>query len=307
MGGKQVRSFLKKRTKKLLILCCFTGVVPARAQVVSVELLTPTRNFGYFAGDVLSTDAIITVRPGTVLDMRSLPVPGPVSAGIELRRIDALSTVESDLARIKIHAEYQIFVAPEQVTTAELPGFAVQLTAGSAHATAQIPAWPLHVSPLRVAQRSVADIGDLRPSHGIPKLPEDNVAARLAGSLLLATAGFLVFAGGRGWLPALHGARRPFAGAVSRIARLSAAGTDSAAAFLALHRAFDDTAGRRVMPADLDGFIGEHPRFADLRADIAAFFRASENRFFARDIASGPAVADLLKLAKALRRRERRR
>jgi mxaA protein len=306
-GGKEERrSFLKKRTKKLLNLGCFAAIFPAHAQVVSVQFLTPTRDFGYFVGDVLSTDAIITVAPGTVLDMRSLPVPGPLKGGIELRRIDAQQAAEGEPPRIRIHAEYQNFVAPEQVTAAELPGFAVQFTAGPAHATARIPAFAFHVSPLRVAQRSVADAGDLRPNRAIPPLPEAGLAARFTASLILALAFFLSLASGRGWLPGPRGAKRPFALAASRIARLSA-DAHSAARYLEMHRAFDATAGRRVLPRDLDDFLSNHPHFADLRQDIAAFFRASESRFFARETAPEPAGADIAKLAKSLRRRERRR
>ncbi len=307
MKGEKARSFLKKRTKELLTFGCLIWIFPAQAQVVSVQLLGPERDFGYFVGDLVSTEAIITVAPGTVLDKTSLPVPGPLAAGIELRRIDARQAVEGKTSRILIHAEYQNFMSPEQVTVTELPGFSVRLTAARAHTAAHIPGWTFHVSPLRVAQRSVSDLGDLRPNRTILPLREDIVAARLAVSLILAVAGLLVFAGGRGWLPLLRGTKRPFAVAASRIARMSRAGTQGGAEFLEMHRAFDATAGRRVLGRDLDDFISEHPRFADLRPDIAGFFRASERWFFARETDAAPFDTDVPKLAKSLRRRERRR
>jgi mxaA protein len=51
-------------------------------------------------------------------------------------------------------------------------------------------------------------------------------------------------------------------------------------AMLELHRAFDATAGRRVLAADIDGFIEQHKRFGGLKQDIETFFAASRTFFF---------------------------
>jgi len=272
--------------------------------VLSVQIGGAGRTFGYLVGDVLETDAVITAKQGTHLDRQSLPIPGPLNAAIELRGIAAVERQEGGYTQIRIHAEYQNFLAPERVTETETPGYVLQVTTDTARFVAKIPAWSFQVSPLRVAQQSVGDIGELRPNHAIAPVDERDPAVRLAASALVACAAALAFAGGQGWLAGRRRGNRPFAIAASHIARTA---PDGDSQYQALHRAFDATAGRPVFACELNGFFETHPRFGPLREDVARFFSLSEQRFFAPGGETVLPSVDLLKLAKSLRRLERRR
>jgi mxaA protein len=269
-----------------------TASLPAAAQ--SVALRGPPRDFGYFVGDVIVTEVTISSQP----DMRYLPIPGPINASIELRRIDVL---ESDPHKTVLRLEYQSFFAPEQVMQTELPGYDIRL----AHGVAHVPAWPFHVSPLRVAQRSGADAAALHGNLPIQPLPEQAVFIwLLISASIAAMAGFL-FAGTQGWLPGIGRPTKPFAAAARRVAKLRAPETE--AALRELQRAFDTMDGRHVFHEDVDDVLKRHGAFADLRSEILHFFDVAQNAFFA------PAMPlrheefhGIVKLAKALRRAERR-
>jgi hypothetical protein len=292
-------------TKALLLLAVLIPPESASAQVRAVELLRPTRDFGYIVSDVITTDAIITAAPGTALDKQSLPVPGPLNAAIDLRSISVQETSGGSTTQIRIHAEYQTFAAPERVSETELPGFTVRLTAGTAHSTAVIPAWPFHVSPLRTAQRSIDDSSELRKNHVIDPAPDGQYGVRLLGAAAVALAAGLALARNRGWLPGWRSKSQPFAIAERRIRSLGH--SENKTAYQQLHRAFDATMGHHLFKGDLPGFFQSHPRFTLAQAEISRFFAASESHFFAPDADTILTQADVFKLARSLRRLERRR
>ena len=291
-GWKKALSFLKKRNKRLLLLACMTASLPAAGQ--SVALRGPPRDFGYFVGDVIVIEATISSQP----DMRSLPVPGPLNASIELRRIDVL---ESSAQKTVLRLEYQNFFAPEQVMQAELPGYDIRL----AHGVAHVPAWPFHVSPLRVAQRSVEDAAALHGNLPIQPLPVEPALIRVLVSASIAAIAGLLFAGTQGWLPGIARPTRPFATAARRIGKLKEPQTE--AALRELLCAFDTMDGRHVFREDVDDVLKRHDRFINLRSEIRYFFDVAQAAFFAPSRPSRHEDFNgIVKLAKALRRAERR-
>ena len=68
-------------------------------------------------------------------------------------------------------------------------------------------------------------------------------------------------------------------------------------ALLKLHRAFDSAAGRRVLPDDLDAFIGQHPQYAPLSGDISRLFSSSRTTFYGNDAAAARVAMPLEKIA----------
>ncbi len=302
---------MKKRTKKLLKKLLILGAlaVPtlARAQLRSVQILGPDKDFGYLVGDMLKTEAVITVVAGTKLDRQSLPIPGPLNAAIELRHIDAEQVNHGEASQIRIHAEYQSFFAPERVSETELPGFTIRLTAGPTTITAKIPAFPFYVSPIRLTQQTAIDLTQIRPNHAVHPLQGQNLIWRLMASMIVALAAALCLANNLGWLPGWRGKHRPFAVALRSIGQLSRTDDAVAKCCQALHHAFDATAGHKLFAGDLPEFIRSNPRFAPVQAEIAAFFATSQTWFFARNSKLPQPPANLLKLARTLRRLERRR
>ncbi len=278
-----------------------TVSVPAAGQTVALE--GPRRDFGYFVGDVIVTEAVVTTHEDIAVDRRTLPVPGPLNASIELRRVGLDERVSKGTRKTILRMEYQSFLAPEQVMQAELPAYDLRFGSTVAH----VPAWPFHVSPLRVAKRSVDDLADLRGNLAVPPVPETPDLAGLLTCAGLAAGSAAVFAGLQGWLPGLGRRSRPFATAARRIARLAPPETETA--LRALLHAFDATDGRHVFAEDLDAFVLRHTAFSDLRCQIAQFFDLSRRFFFAASDGATPSqqdFADIATLAKALRRAERR-
>ena len=270
--------------------------VPAAGQ--SVALQGPARNFGYAVGDVIVTEATITTQQDDKPDLRSLPVPGPLNASIELRRVDVL---ESDARKTVLRMEYQNFVAPEQVTQAELPGYDIRFSTAVAH----VPAWPFHVSPLRVAQRSIEDAAALHGNLPIRPISARPAATRLLVSACLAAMAGLALAGMQGWLPGIGRKKRPFATAAHRIGKLKPPQTE--AALREMLHAFDSMAGHHLFREDIDDVLARHSSFTGLRAEITGFFDTAQKALFA----PGRTLHDddftgIARLAKALRRAERR-
>jgi mxaA protein len=77
---------------------------------------------------------------------------------------------------------------------------------------------------------------------------------------------------------------------------------------LALHRAFDEVAGKRLLAEDLDRFLASHPDLDLESGEITRFFKSSRSVFFGDDLGSGIATlppSALSSLAGRLARIER--
>ena len=99
--------------------------------------------------------------------------------------------------------------------------------------------------------------------------------------------------------------RLPFARARHALRAIPLADRDeSPAAWTALHRALDDTAGGTVHRGSIGRLIEAAPWLAASRADIERFYAASAARFFARPPRPEPFPVDAL--GRALYRAEKR-
>ena len=269
---------------------------PAAAQIVSVVLHGPTRDFGHFVGDLLTSTAIITVQPGTVLDPRSLPPVGPASAIADVRQVEIGGTQD----RIEIAVTYQSFFAPEQVSQADIPGYTLIFLAHGARLAALVPSFTYTASPFRHDLQPSVDPAAMRPDHAsLPARAPGAIWAMAAGAVLMA-AGLLALIG-RWPVPS----RRPFAVAASQLAQAARApAQDRRETLLVLHRAFDATAGRRVFAEDIEDFLQQHPGLLPLRTRIQTFFAASRQVFFAEDD-HAPDITLWVALCRDLARAER--
>ena len=278
----------------------------AGAAVRSVVLEPPARDFGYFLGDVLTAEAIVTVDTGTVLDRGSLPQPGPASRLIDIRHVDVTEAPSGAGRAYRIRVEYQSFYGPDTATAIDVPGYALDFTDKAGRLAAQVPGWRFTASPLRHDVVAVTDARRLRPDHAAPA-PQDGAARlRLFGGAGVALLAALALLSQGGVLPAVRMRPRPFGTAARRIPRLLRSPDGQARALLELHRAFDAAAGRSVLAGDIDNFIAQHGAVAGMRPDIERFFAASRRRFFG-DGSGDPAVTDawLRQFARQLGRAER--
>ncbi len=299
-------SFLKKRTKKLLVVlaAALTMENQALAQIRSVTTDQTQRDFGYFPGGLISSTAVIHVGPDTTLQAGSLPQTGPVSTDIDLLKATTQEAAEPGGRRITVRTEWQSFATPEEVSRNDIPGYQLIFIKDHARLTANIPGFSIAVSPFRHDLQPVLDPSVLRPDHPVAPIDLARDRQQLYAASALALLAVLALTASRGLLPWTGRKRAPFADAARRITRGGTGGRD---ALLLLHRAFDSTAGERVLADDLDRFLAARPHFRPLRADIENFFAASRRMFFGSTAnPPSPAVTPWARLSRALARAERR-
>ena len=296
----------------------FAGLLLATTPVraAGVDLYAP-RAFGYFIGDTLSLEAVVTLDAGWHLDESALPRPRPVTYWLDLKRLDVKPETAPDGGpRYRLTLTYQTFYAPLEPRALTIP--AVPLAArrddartGDARQTLTIPAWTFVSSPLRelvASQRGnpMALQPDIRP-RPYPLAPDARLAAAAA---IVAAVSLVVFAAASGSGP-FAGRSRPFAAALRHIRRLpdldAPLGYEDALQLL--HRAFDAAAGQRLFGEDAAAFLAARPALGGEARDIDRFFTASRIAFFGDDPNAAMALlppAGLLDLARRLSAIERR-
>ncbi|MCF4129550.1 nonribosomal peptide synthetase MxaA [Methylobacterium sp. SyP6R] len=291
--------------------------LPAEAQIGSV-VVRSARPFGLFVGDRFGATVEIEAADGFSPQAASLPKPGPLTYWLDLTHVAVAPGPARDGNRLwRLSLTYQTFYAALDVRRLDVPAFTVTFASEAPRATtsavAEVPSWPISVSPLREIQPPpVADpVEYLRPESPNPRRDPALPLALAWAFAALSLAGLLALARDRAWWPFRHRPARAFAAAWRQIRRLMTRRDAEAAyreALLALHRGLDRTDGRRVMGEDLAGFLVRHPAYAALAQPLDRFFRASREVFFGRD----PSVAqrdwplpDLVATARRLAAAER--
>lgn len=241
----------------------------------SLDVVEP-RAFGYSVGDVLQRRVLLQLPPGWALDLSSLPKARRPGQALELRA--------AQLDGRELRLDYQVFLAPTEVRTLEVPPLQLRLAGPAGEQFLRVDAWPVTVAPLvplDVSPRT--GLGELRPDAPPPPIGTEARRLRLAlyaaALALVATYLVHVYVG----LPWWGRRQRPFAQAWRSLRRLPAepAGPRQREALLLLHQALNASAGQVVFEAGLADFIDAHPRFAPLREGLAGFFRRSHDEFFA--------------------------
>jgi mxaA protein len=252
-----------------------TGTLPSAAPSNSSAAATiqEPRPFGYVLGDVL-TQRVLLQSQGHDFDAAQLP--SAERAGLWLWRRSAAVT-RDDMNHNWLILDYQIINAPQQLMPVNLPALTLKSKVKGADSLF-VPEWPISVAPLtpRIAFAK-GGLQDLRPDHPAPTLP----TARLWRQLEIgSTALIATLAAWLGWWLFRYiraAASQPFARAVREVRR---AGGDSQEAWLALHRAFDRTAGRALQINTLNVLFQRAPCFEPQRSAIERFYAESTWRFF---------------------------
>lgn len=246
------------------------------------------RPYGYTVGDVVSRQVVVAVPAGYTLDDATLPTAGRRGVPIELRRLTRHLRRDGAGSQLALTMEYQVFIAPREVRTFELPPFVLGFKGPPRSQDVRIEAWPLTVSPLVPVEVSPRrGLGELQPDAPPPLIDTRGGRWRLAvcgaiASLLLAYLA-LVYVG----LPWFSRQRRPFTTAWRALKAMPGLARSEAAsvpqrrlAFQRVHEALNQTAGEVVFEQAIDRFVTAQPRFAGLRGDLAVFFQRSRAEFF---------------------------
>jgi mxaA protein len=267
---------------------------PAQAAPVPAVVQQP-RAYGRVLGDVLTQRVLLEDAAGRT----EFAVPPPaarVNAWFERMPSHAERDAEG---RHWLRIDYQIINAPRGLELGSLPSFTLALKSGN---TVAVPEWPISIGPL--TPDVVYDKGDLlsvRPDRAATPYSVAAVRRQLllwSGLLGLTLLAWLSW---WSWRNARDAARLPFARAARVVQRIGP--PDNTESWVALHRAFNETAGRVVQPDSLAALFERAPYLASLRADIERFYAVSSERFFAPSPVS--ASVPLAELSRALKQAEK--
>jgi len=284
----------------------------AQAEVRSVRMIEP-RAFGYFLGDTLERTVEIETGPEDEIVVASLPRVGPSNYWLELRGIEQSAERRGNARIHTLKLTYQTFYAPIDPRKQTIPAAEIAIRGNAGTESATIPAFALIMSPLReIFPEKSAEAAEtvLRPDFpsGLRRSGGVRTMALIAAAISVGLLALL--ARDLAWWPFHRRPARPFSRATREIARaLSEGGADGyRGALLALHRAFDAAAGRRLLAADVDAFLVTHPEHGEVRATVDRFFVTSRTVFFGeaqREGQTGLPPGELKELAVVLARQER--
>jgi len=273
--------------RALILAVSLVLVAPAEAQTQQ------PRAFGHVLGDVV-TQRVRLAQDGRELEPASLPPADRVGLWLERRapRIE----LDAEGARW-LAIDYQFVNAPRVPTAFSLPPLTLATTAGIALA---VPAAPLTIAPLTPADAN--ELPALQPDRPVALRPTAGLQQQLRFALFALAAVLAAWLAWWGWRQWREARSLPFARACARLRRLDA---NEPAAWLALHEAITQSAGRVVHSASLPRLFDEAPQWRPLRADIERFFEASNARFFG-GVKAAPGDLSLRELGRALRAIEKR-
>jgi mxaA protein len=285
------------------LACALMGLA-TQARGIDAKVVNP-RTFGYVVGDVFDRQILVHGSPNLLVDEKSLPRLGRQNAWLTLVSADIQSQTHAGTLDVVLRLRYQIRNAPTHTRSILAPSFELRLTEGPRATTTPIDPWPVTVSPLLPADL-VAEAAPLRPDRAPQLIPVTASLSRLLVYVALAAAilAYLFL------VPRMIHRGGPFTQAYRVVRRVAAAHDAGAyrAALRAVHRAFDETAGRRVFADRMEAFIAERPQFADLQEATAKFLQISRREFFADG--TPPAEQELewlLRFCRDCRSRERGR
>ena len=200
--------------------------------------------------------------------------------------------------------DHQIINVPTANRWVVVPSFSLSV----------LPAERLHVAPAAVSIGPLTPVDEVNAERVLaalhpdraPVVPSVEHALRRVRWVLAALgAVLLAWLGWLRWRDVMDARNRPFAHALHAVKRTAQQGApdESAAAWVAMHHAFNSAAGCSVHTASLSALFTRQPHLHVERETIERFFAASNARFFKE--VTPPERFDLLGLAQRLRQHER--
>ncbi|HEY0680978.1 MAG TPA: hypothetical protein VGD45_01465 [Steroidobacter sp.] len=282
---------LGARTWWIAVLIALAATTATGAQQPERAIVEQPRPFGYVVGDLV-TQRVLLTTPELEFEPITLPPVQRVNIWFE-RRAPRIETATAE--RRWLVVDYQLINAPQTVTTVQLPAWELETKASKAKL--KIPAAPISVAPL-VPNVSSAELRPDRQVSLIDTAPTRAMLLLWSIALGLTLAVWIGWLRWRNWRDSLD---RPFARALRELQRIDDSRPE---AWQALHRAFDQTAGRVLQLETLPALFERAPHLQPRRTEIERFFSQSSERFFG----AGP-PSDLVSvrgLCHELRRIERR-
>lgn len=287
-----------------LALMLFAARVSFGALAAHDAVVQQPRAFGYVLGDIV-TQRVLLEDGGRPFAPDEWPESGPAGNWVERHAV----RVERDAGgRRWLTIDYQVMNSPQKLTAVPLPAW--RLVSKASGVELRVPAWSITVAPLTPPRPLAgAGLGSLRPDRAavpIDVAPMRRWLATWVGALFVCVLAWIAWWQWRNWRAS---SAQPFARALRE---LRAMDEEAPQAWVALHRAFDATAGRVVQPDGLAVLFERAPQLEPERTAIEHFFARSAERFFNVRTDSGTAAdtagsgKSIRALCMALRRIEKR-
>jgi len=289
-----------------LVLYLIPAAIVAQA-IYDIRIDTP-RDFGYTIGDKIRHEMHLSLIEPNRLDMKTLPETGRLNRWIEISLAEADVQYRDQLAIYRIVVEYQIFNAPQELTSVTIPELEFLTTGGANPLPVFLPEWTFGIGPITNSQAH----GDLslRPDRRPQAIPVIGRRIRLMIWTLLLGGLLIYLAYRRFLLPRLRRNRYPFSIALAELHSLQRQGPDQENYRLGLrafHGAVNATAGQVVFAGNLNDFLSAKPKFAALGPELAALYARSQDVFFNDVEAAEPhsALQELVDICRHCRALER--
>lgn len=257
----------------LSLVACTEAPAPNSQSLAETHVERP---YGYHLGDLVPVHYVFRDSPDHL--MLDHLKPGPVNDWLMIHRVQLVSGANQRLDQTELEVTYQIFKGVSQSETLTIPPLSLDSTrsgspplVGAALSVTLVPVIPPDLSN-----------EEIEPQLGSAPPKMDTSTATRRASLWLSVLAFSgVLQALRLWLVARR--PRPFRQSASAIRTGLQPGAsiehlkDSLKRF---HRALDQTQGSTVFEHQLSLFLGAHPPFANLEADLLLFFSISSRLFF---------------------------
>jgi mxaA protein len=271
------------------LLACRDG--QAQQQQQQEAVVQQPRPFGYTVGDIATQRVLLPDG----FAPPSLPDTARVSAWLERRpaRVE-----RGQDGRRWLAADYQVVNAPHALATVTVPAW--QFAGPAGMPALHVAAATISVGPL-TAPTAAGQPVLLRPDRPAPAIATAPIQRLLwlwVGALAATVAAWLAYAGWNAWRASRT---LPFARALRT---LRAAADAPLAAHVALHQAFDRTAGHVVHAGTLAALFERAPHLRPLQPQIERFYAQSAALFFGDGLPADPVSPQAL--CRRLRRLERR-
>jgi mxaA protein len=278
-----------------VVMCAANAQAQAPEGNANATVQQP-RPFGYVVGDLL-TQRVLLQLEGREFEPASLPAAARLGVWLE-RRAPRVENAHDGRRWLSI--DYQVINAPQALTSISLPAWELKPKAGAT--TLRIATWPISIAPLTPREVfAKGDLEELRSDRPAPVIPTERMRRQIAIWSAALAATLAAWVGWFLWRNWRARSTQPFARALREVSRV---GDASPEAWLALHRAFDRSAGIATQSATLEILFQRAPHLAPLRSGIEQFFAESGELFFGAGL---PANAISVRgLCTQLRRAEKR-
>lgn len=272
----------------------------------NIDAQSFVRDVGYRVGDVVSQRVEVVTPAGYELDEASLPKRLGAGAHIELRNVAQKSSRIDAGIQHTLTFEWQVFRTLRDVRPIPLRALELRFRHGNEVLVANVQAAEILMAPMLPTMLTPEQA---TPRAAIAPQPQDLQPYwwQLLAAFLALMVAALYFAWRFDLLPAWmtgQQAARPFRKAAREIrqqarknkgADKAAQGAGLQASMRILSRAFNDYAGKAVTVESLEAFFQAYPEMRSLQRDIAQFYAATQQVFFAgnTDAMQQPDVARL--------------